>query len=82
MTEETLMFLIFWGLIFNAGSHAIIAAILDTNNCDVFYTPKTIYRKTNMNWFGSICIYILIFPFSFILSIGGFLRWLFTVGRK
>ena len=47
-----------------------------------FYTPKTIYEKTDMNWFGTIVVYILIFPFSFILGIGGFLRWLFTVGRK
>ena len=48
----------------------------------VFYIPLSIYKETRMNWFGTIIIYILIFPFSFILAIGGFLRWLFTVGRK
>ena len=44
--------------------------------------PSTIYEISKMNWFGTICVYILIFPFSFILGIGGFLKWLFTVGRK
>lgn len=50
--------------------------------CKPFYTPRSIYEESNMNWFGTIFVYILIFPFSFILAIGGFLKWLFTVGRK
>jgi hypothetical protein len=43
MTEEVLMLLIFWGLIFSTYFHAIIALILESNNCDIFYTPKTTY---------------------------------------
>ena len=61
----------------------VITHFLTVESLDiVFYTPRSIYEESNMNWFGTICIYILIFPFSFILGIGGFLRWLVTVGRK
>ena len=76
------LILIFFGLLFSISFHAIIAAALESNDCDVFYTPKTIYKKSNMNWFGCIIIYIIMFPFGFVFAIGGFLRWLFTVGRK
>ena len=82
MTEEVIMILIFLGLVFSAISHTVIIIVLVASDCDIFYTPKTIYENSNMNWLGTICVYILIFLFSFILAIGGFLRWLFTVGRK
>lgn len=59
-------------------THLGIGNFLD----QIFYTPLSIYNESNMNWFGTICFYILIFPFSFVLAIGGFLRWLFTIGRK
>lgn len=65
-------------LVFETFSHLLLTEIFET----IFYTPKSIYEECNINWFGAIIIYILIFPFSFILSIGGFLKWLFTVGRK
>ena len=70
--------LIFVGIIFLIITHLGIGDLLDK----IFYTPLSIYNESNMNWFGTICVYILIFPFSFILGIGGFLRWLFTVGRE
>ena len=82
MNEEVLIGLIFIGLILSASFHGVMACILENFNCDVFYTPKTIYEKSNMNWFGSIMIYIILFPFCFVLAIGGFLKWLFTVGRR
>ena len=59
-------------------THLCISALLD----QIFYTPLSIYNESRMNWFGVIIVYILIFPFSFIFGIGGFLRWLFTVRRK
>lgn len=64
--------------------HFICAFILFmiTENLPFFYTPKDFYRHTEMNWFGCIVIYILLFPIGFVYEIGGFLRWLFTVGRK
>ena len=65
-------------LIFEICSHLFLLEVFET----IFYTPKSIYKETNMNWFGVIIVYILIFPFSFIFAIGGFLKWLFTVGRK
>ena len=65
-------------LIFELITHLGISDFLD----QIFYTPLSIYNESRMNWFGAIVVYILIFPFSFILGIGGFLRWLFTVGRK
>ena len=82
MTEDTLIILIFYGLLFSISFHAIVAAVLKNNDCDIFYTPKTIYEESNMNWFGCIIVYIIMFPFGFVFAIGGFLRWLFTVGRK
>lgn len=64
--------------------HFISAFILYmiNENIPLFYTPKTIYKETEMNWFGCIVIYILLFPIGFVYEIGGFLKWLFTVGRK
>ena len=56
--------------------------IMTIKNLPCFYTPRDIYRKTEMNWFGCIVIYILLFPIAFVYEIGGFLRWLFKVGRK
>ena len=70
--------LIMVGIIFLIVTHLGIGDLLD----QICYTPLSIYNESNMNWFGTICVYILIFPFSFILGIGGFLKWLFTVGRK
>ena len=82
MTEDVLIILIFSGLLFSISFHAVIGFALDSNDWDIFYTPKTIYEKSNMNWFGCIMVYIILFPFSFVVEIGGFLRRLFTVGRK
>ena len=64
--------------------HLISAFILYmiNENFPFFYTPKDLYRCTEMNWFGCIMVYIILFPFGFVFEIGGFLRWLFTVGRK
>lgn len=62
--------------------HFISAFILYMINLPFFFTPKDIYKKTEMNWFGCIVIYILLFPIAFVYEIGGFLKWLFTVGRK
>ena len=70
--------LILVSLVFESFTHLFLADNLDIK----FYTPRSIYEESNMNWFGTVIVYILIFPFSFILGIGGFLRWLFTVGRK
>lgn len=63
--------------------HFIVAYILYmiSENFSLFYTPKDFYRKTEMNWFGCIMIYIILFPFGFVFEVGGFLRWLFTVRR-
>ena len=76
MTEDALIILIFYGLLFSGGFHAIVAAVFENNGCDIFYTPKTIYEKSNMNWFGCIMVYIILFPFGFVFEIGGFLKWL------
>ena len=48
----------------------------------IWYTPVTFYKLTRMNWFGCIATYIILFPFGFVFEIGGFIKWLFTVGRK
>ena len=60
---------------------AFIVYIIDTD-FPTFYTPATFYKLTKMNWFGCIMTYIILFPFGFMFEIGGFVKWIFTVGRK
>lgn len=78
MGSGLLLFLVIWLPFIEVVCHCFICITLKLG----FYTPKTIYKNSNMNWLGTIIVYILIFPFSFVLAIGGFLKWLFTVGRK
>ena len=84
MLLKEVLFIIFISLAYIFISHFICAFILYmiNENLPLFYTPNDIYRKTEMNWFGCIVIYVLLFPIGFVYEIGGFLRWLFTVGRK
>jgi len=65
-------------------THWFVWAILEEfiDKPPFLYTPGTLYLHTKMNWFGCIMIYIILFPFGFVFEIGGFLRWLFTVGRR
>ena len=81
---EQISFILFISLTYIFISHFVSTFIvyLINENFPVFYTPATIYKLTEMNWFGCITIYILLFPIAFIFEIGGFLRWLFTIGRK
>ena len=69
------------------GLWTVIASLIETgvantNGCGTIFFPNDIYDITEMNWFGCITIYIILFPIAFIYEIGGFLKWLFTVGRK
>lgn len=48
----------------------------------LLYTPGTLHSFTKMNWFGCIISWIVLLPFTFLLEIGGVIKWLFTVGRK
>lgn len=45
-------------------------------------TPMDLYRITKMNLFGCIMVWTLLVPFCTFCSIGGLIKWLFTVGRK
>lgn len=78
MQTGEIICLILVGIVFLIFTHVTVSNFLH----QICYTPLSIYNESSMNWFGTICVYILIFPFSFILGIGGFLRWLFTVGRR
>ena len=78
MNPGEIIGIIFILLIFETFSHLLLAEVFDT----ILYTPKSIYEESNMNWFGTIIIYLFAFPFSFIFGIGGFLKWLCTIGRK
>lgn len=82
--NEQVLFIVFISLSYIAISHFISAFILYmiNENLPLLYTPKDIYKRTEMNWFGCIIIYILLFPIGFVYEIGGFLKWLFTVGRR
>lgn len=84
MLLKQVLFIMFISLAYIAVSHFISAFILYgiDENLPLLYTPKDIYKRTEMNWFGCIVIYILLFPIGFVYEIGGFLRWLFTIGRK
>ena len=45
-------------------------------------TPMDLYRITKMNLFGCIVVWTLLVPLCTFCSIGGLIKWLFTVGRK
>lgn len=84
MLLEQVLFIIFISLSYTFISHFISAFIVYciNENFPFLYTPATFYKLTEMNWVGCIITYILLFPIAFISEIGGFLKWLFTVGRK
>ncbi len=76
--------IIFFCSVISVFAHWFVWAILEVfiDKSLFLYTPGTLHRSTKMNWFGCIMIYIILFPFGFVFEIGGFLEWLFTVGRK
>ena len=78
------IFFIILLLIISVVLHYITGFIVYVINEDfpVFYTPATFYKLTKMNWFGCVMVYIMLFPFGFVFEIGGFIKWLFTVGRE
>lgn len=81
--ENLILFIIF--IMLTLVIHfALITSLFTIINDDwpVFYTPATFYKMTQMNWVGCIISYILLFPFGFVFEIGGFLKWVFTIGRK
>ena len=66
------------------GSTSIIKGNSRVSDVDFpyFYTPATLYKYSNMNWFGCVVVYILLLPFGFVFELGGIIRWLFTYGRE
>ena len=63
----------------------------DGNN--IWITPVDVYEDTELNWFGSFCVYIIMFainPFWYItklvlwilFGILNFIWWILHVGRK
>ena len=84
MLIEQIVFIIFISIAYTAIAHFVSALLVYciNENFPFLYTPATFYRLTEMNWIGCITVYILLFPISYISEIGGFLKWLFTVGRK
>lgn len=69
---------------FSRSSTSVIKGNLSFSEIDFpyFYTPATLYKHSNMNWFGCVVVYILLLPFGFIFELGGIIGWLFTYGRK
>lgn len=43
-------------------------------------SPKTIYKRVNVNWFGASFLYMLYFITTPIYAIGVFIYWCCTVG--
>lgn len=84
MTWNEIGIIVVMCLAISVFAHWVVWAILSSFIDDFLflYTPGTLYFHTKMNWFGCIAVYILLFPFGFVFEIGGFLKWLFTVGRK
>ena len=84
MSDCLIAFLFIYGL--TVLGVAIVSALhLDTGHNFLFDTPRDLYDKTNMNWFGCIFVWFLEFllnPIAWIFAIIiWFFNWLFTVGR-
>ena len=84
MTLNEIGFIIVICLIISIFLHWLAWGILSCFVDDTFflYTPGTLCSHTKMNWFGCIMVYIILFPLAPAFEFGGFIKWLFTVGRK
>lgn len=48
----------------------------------VFFTPEELYQHSKMNIVGCLIVYLLFIILIPVFTIGGIIKWLFTVGRK
>lgn len=93
MTELQQVVLVAGLLIWGLGGTCIEAIVADHFGKIFLATPITIYKETNLNWFGTIFCFILIRLISPVVTVMGLITtiviyiwtgiiWLFTVGRK
>lgn len=47
----------------------------------IFFTPEDLYQHSKMNAVGCLIIYLLLIALIPIFTLGGIIKWLFTVGR-
>jgi len=75
---QILFLIIFTEIIINMFGAAIYANLYD--KLDVFVAmPSDIKDNTDMNWFGCIVCYILLFILFPIVNIGKVIYWLFHI---
>jgi hypothetical protein len=60
----------------------IIPYTRNVHRVEEIFNPKEIYNNTEVNWFGCIMLTILFNLLCPAMTIGYWLRWLCTVGRK
>ncbi len=75
---QILFLVIFTEVIINMFGAAICAKLYD-EWCEFVPMPKDIKDNTEMNWFGCIVCYILLFILFPILYIGKLIYWLFHI---
>ena len=86
MAINAIILLIFIGTTISSLAHwfaySIIVSLIDNKSFPLLYTPGSLYKFTKMNWFGCVASWTILLPFTFVLQLGGIIKWLFTVGRK
>lgn len=79
--EIFLLLLVF--AVWNIFGEKMLKVFLDLEELNfVLVSPNYLYKKTDMNYFGSVCMcifYALLCPIYFIIT---FIIWLFHIGRK
>lgn len=55
---------------------------IDTYKNTIFIFPKNIYESYEVNWFGTILIYLIYLITQLYVAIIGFIYWLCKVGRN
>lgn len=60
---------------------AVLYLVMDSE-LPMFFTPKDLYQHSKINALGCLVLYILFIGLIPIFTIGGIIKWLFTVGRR
>lgn len=62
--------------------YPVVLYIVMDSELPLFFTPKDLYQHSKMNAIGCLVLYILFIGLVPIFTVGGIIKWLFTVGRK
>lgn len=82
MSDREIITLIMCGWILLHIFYVVLVYIVTDGEFPVFFTPKDLYQHSKINIVGCLVLYILFISLIPIFTIGGVIKWLFTVGRR